>query len=122
MVAAVVEISGRYLVCKRPMNKHHGGLWEFPGGKVEFGESFSEALERELREELELEVVSIGKTIFSSSEVGSRFRINFIGVSVSGKPVLNEHEDYSFCSLSTLKDLPLAPVDHEFVLHLEVSQ
>lgn len=43
---------GRWLVHRRPLEKHHGGLWEFPGGKVERGELPDCALEREIREEL----------------------------------------------------------------------
>ena len=47
---------GEYLACQRPAGKHLGGLWEFPGGKVDSGESPEAALVRELREELEVEV------------------------------------------------------------------
>lgn len=43
---------GRWLMHRRPPEKHHGGLWEFPGGKVEPGEPPDAALEREIREEL----------------------------------------------------------------------
>ena len=44
--------NGHVLIAKRPMDKHQGGLWEFPGGKVEEGESAESALARELAEEL----------------------------------------------------------------------
>lgn len=47
---------GRVLIAKRPLDKHQGGLWEFPGGKVEDGESAEAALERELAEELGIAV------------------------------------------------------------------
>lgn len=54
LVAAGVlrDASGRVLLARRPESSHQGGLWEFPGGKVEPGESVREALQRELREEL----------------------------------------------------------------------
>ncbi|WIO74865.1 8-oxo-dGTP diphosphatase MutT [Porticoccaceae bacterium LTM1] len=48
---------GRLLIAKRPDHLHKGGLWEFPGGKVDEGESAREALVRELREELAIDVV-----------------------------------------------------------------
>ena len=56
VVAAVVRRGEEILICRRPEGKHLAGLWEFPGGKVENGESPEEALARELREELEVEV------------------------------------------------------------------
>jgi 8-oxo-dGTP pyrophosphatase MutT (NUDIX family) len=56
VLAAVIRRQDRYLVCRRPAHKRHGGLWEFPGGKLEPGETLLEAARRELREELGAEV------------------------------------------------------------------
>jgi 8-oxo-dGTP diphosphatase len=56
VVAAVIEHDGRVLIARRPEHVHQGGKWEFPGGKVEPVESPLEALGRELREELGIEV------------------------------------------------------------------
>ncbi len=47
------------------MNERHGGLWEFPGGKIEQGESLLEARNRELVEELSVAVVRVGEPLFS---------------------------------------------------------
>jgi len=55
--AAVVAPDGRVLIARRPLHLHQGGLWEFPGGKVEPGEDFRQALNRELHEELGIDVV-----------------------------------------------------------------
>jgi len=52
VVAAVIQRSGRILICRRTAAQEHALKWEFPGGKVEAGESPPEALRRELREEL----------------------------------------------------------------------
>ncbi len=52
--AALLDSSGRVLITQRPQHKQLGGLWEFPGGKVEPGEAPELALVRELREELDL--------------------------------------------------------------------
>jgi 8-oxo-dGTP diphosphatase len=54
--AALIDPSGRVLITQRPAHKQLGGLWEFPGGKVELGEAPEAALTRELKEELSLNV------------------------------------------------------------------
>jgi len=56
--AALIDSSGRVLITQRPQHKALGGLWEFPGGKVETGEALEAALVRELKEELDLTVAS----------------------------------------------------------------
>ncbi|NJB67320.1 8-oxo-dGTP diphosphatase [Desulfobaculum xiamenense] len=54
VVAGIVWRDGRFLAVERPQGKPQAGFWEFPGGKVERGESLEDALVRELREELDL--------------------------------------------------------------------
>jgi len=56
VAAAFVDPQSRILIAQRPLNKQLGGLWEFPGGKVEVGERPEDALVREVREELDVEV------------------------------------------------------------------
>ena len=55
-VGVVLDERGKVLISRRADNMHQGGLWEFPGGKVERGESLAMALARELREELGIEI------------------------------------------------------------------
>ncbi|WP_425594820.1 (deoxy)nucleoside triphosphate pyrophosphohydrolase [Qipengyuania aestuarii] len=55
----LVDDRGRWLMHRRPPGKHHAGLWEFPGGKVEGGETPAEALVREVREELDIKIESM---------------------------------------------------------------
>jgi len=57
-VAVIINSEGHILIAKRPDHVHQGGLWEFPGGKVEANESLETALERELFEELGIELVA----------------------------------------------------------------
>jgi 8-oxo-dGTP diphosphatase len=56
VTAAIISHAGRVLVSQRPATARHGGLWEFPGGKLEADETPAAALQRELREELDLPV------------------------------------------------------------------
>src|SRR5690606_7572608 len=55
-VGVIVNADGKILIAKRPQTAHQGGLWEFPGGKVDAGETIEQALVRELREELAITV------------------------------------------------------------------
>ena len=60
VAGAMRDSAGRWLLQKRPLGKRHAGLWEFPGGKVEPGETPLQALVRELNEELTITVVPLG--------------------------------------------------------------
>lgn len=62
VAAGLVFHGGQLLITQRRLNDHLGGLWEFPGGKLESGETFEHCLVRELREELGIEV-SVGTEI-----------------------------------------------------------
>ncbi len=57
VVGGLIYKKSQMLACRRSVHKDQSGLWEIPGGKVEMGESYTEALKRELKEELNLEVV-----------------------------------------------------------------
>ena len=62
VVAAVIEQQDCFLITKRAACDHLAGCWEFPGGKLESGESLTDALRREMREELDVEI-EIGEQI-----------------------------------------------------------
>lgn len=117
VVAAVVERDGELLICQRPSHKRHGGLWEFPGGKVEPAENDFAAIRRELREELDVEVVSVDEPAFQSDDEGSRFSIVFLPTIISGVPRALEHEQVTWASIDKLSEMSLAPTDRRYVAH-----
>jgi mutator protein MutT len=115
VTAAVVCERDRFLICQRPPNKRHGGLWEFPGGKCEPGETDFAATRRELHEELDVEVVGVGSPLYEFRDPGSDYLIAFVPVCISGKPVLIEHIAIEWATVDELLALPLAPSDRVFV-------
>jgi 8-oxo-dGTP diphosphatase len=74
VAAALIDADGRVLVQQRPAGKAHAGLWEFPGGKVEPGETPEDALVRELEEELAVTVPCncLHPAAFASAPLGDR--------------------------------------------------
>jgi (d)CTP diphosphatase len=114
VVAAVIERHGRLLICQRPAGKQHGGLWEFPGGKVQADESIPEAVGRELAEELAVHTTDVGKVLFSRVDQRSGFEILFLHATIEGEPVALEHSAIVWCEPTQLLSYPLAPSDHVF--------
>lgn len=115
VLAAVIRRDDKYLVCQRPAHKRHGSLWEFPGGKLESGETHLQAAQRELAEELGIRALSVGDAIFSVMDHGSEFQIDFVPTIVEGEPQRLEHSDLKWASLPDMLALDLAPSDRRFV-------
>lgn len=74
VAVALVDVDGRLLVQQRPVGKPMAGLWEFPGGKIEAGETPEAALIRELKEELAIdtEAACLAPAAFASEALGDR--------------------------------------------------
>ena len=111
----MVADHGRLLVCQRPAHKRHGGLWEFPGGKCEAGESDSEAARRELAEELGVHVVRVESALFEVADPDSAFVIVFVPTVIEGEPQCLEHSAICWSTIDDLRGLSLAPSDRQFV-------
>ncbi len=110
----LVDARGTWLATQRPHGKTLGGLWEFPGGKVENGESPENALRRELREELHLTVGSLEPLapVTHCYPFGSIRLLPFLARCRIRPPlVLNEHIRAQWLDADTAQTLPWAPAD-----------
>jgi mutator protein MutT len=115
VVAAIVIRQGRALLCRRPRHKRHGGLWEFPGGKLLAGETLGEAAKRELAEELQIDLTEVRAHRGSRRDPGSAFVIHFVEVAAAGEPVSLEHDEVAWVAPADLRGYDLAPGDRAFV-------
>jgi 8-oxo-dGTP diphosphatase len=115
VLAAVIRRGERYLLALRPASKRYGGLWEFPGGKVEPGESWLEAARRELKEELDVAVSGAGEPVYRRKDPASSFEIVFVHVGVTGEPRALEHDEVRWVEPLAMAALELAPADRAFV-------
>lgn len=114
VVCGLIEDGGgRVLACRRPEGKHLGGLWEFPGGKVEPGESPETALVRELREELgiETEVAGALTPVVWDYGRGPIRLIPFFCRIASGEPQPHEHDALEWVDATTCDRLHWAAAD-----------
>ena len=114
VVAALIEKDGRYLIAKRSTGDANVlGKWEFPGGKVEANENELDAIEREIREEFELEVKAIR---FITNNV-CQYPDKIVDLRlyeckyVSGEFKLHDHYEYKYVSKDEILEYELCPAD-----------
>jgi 8-oxo-dGTP diphosphatase len=118
VLAAVIRRDDRYLLGRRAAGKRHGGLWEFPGGKLEPGETWLDAAERELREELAVSVERVGAPVFRRRDPASSFEIVFVPVQIEGEPEALEHQEVRWVEPGAMPSMRLAPADAAFAAAL----
>jgi len=113
VVGAVIVYDDAVLVAQRGPTMSQAGLWEFPGGKVEAGETPELALVREIREEL-LCGVEVGDFVESTShayEFGTVRLTTYFARIVSGRPTPTEHAALLWVPVDELRELAWAPAD-----------
>lgn len=115
VAAALVDAEGRVLIAQRPEGKMLGGLWEFPGGKVEPGESPETALIRELKEELDIDVTPDALTPFAFvSHAYETFHLLmplFLVTAWRGIPRAVEAPALAWAKPAALAAYPMPPAD-----------
>ena len=118
VVGAALLRDGRVLASRRTEPPRLAGLWEFPGGKVEPGESDVDALVRELREELHVEV-SVGHRLGEDLPIGATAVLRvYLCRLLDGEPALVDHDAHRWLAADELLDVPWIPVDLPLVEQL----
>ena len=119
VVAALVERDGRFLACRRAPEKARGGMWEFPGGKVEPGETRAQALTRELAEELGVWAEAseqAAQVVHAYDDV--TVRLTLLRVTLLGEPQRLEHADMRFMTMEEAQSEPFCPADRRLLRQL----
>ena len=120
VVAALVAEDGRFMICQRPAHKARGLLWEFPGGKVESGETRAQALVRECREELGV-TVAPGEIYMEVDHVYPDITIHltlFRAVITEGRPQKLEHADIRFIAPDQIPRYDFCPADADILARI----
>jgi 8-oxo-dGTP diphosphatase len=123
--AAVIRKNGKILLCSRPYGKHLGGMWEFPGGKVDAGESDGECLCREIKEELSLDIFVADQIYrinykYPEKEVDIRFYRSF-AYDGKQKIIAMDNQQYKWVEISELMQMDIIPADAPFCEFLTLS-
>lgn len=113
VAAAIISNKSKILIARRPAHKYLGGYWEFPGGKLEPGETPEVCLHRELSEELEISVIIdrfLTEQVFKYAKFTVCLKV-FLCSLDAGEIILNEHEEYRWVNKEQLLSFTLAPAD-----------
>jgi 8-oxo-dGTP diphosphatase len=117
VTAGIIEENGLVLIARRKPGKHMGGKWEFPGGKIEPGESPEQSLARELDEELSVRA-HVGKFLCTTFFEGDGVRLELLVYRVDfveGAPELREHDEIRWVRPEQLASFDLADSDRMVV-------
>uniref|UniRef100_A0A2A4Z3P7 8-oxo-dGTP diphosphatase n=1 Tax=OCS116 cluster bacterium TaxID=2030921 RepID=A0A2A4Z3P7_9PROT len=119
VACALIDIDGRVLLQQRPEGKEHAGLWEFPGGKVEAGETTDQALIRELKEELNIDTAAncLAPLSFSTHDYDGGHLLMPLFICRRWKGIMQpmEGQRTKWVKAKNLKDYKMPPADIPFI-------
>jgi len=119
---ALIDADGRVLVAERPPGKAMAGLWEFPGGKIEAGETPEETLIRELLEELGIVVreACLAPLTFASHAYADFHLLMplYVCLRWEGQVTARHHTRLAWVRPNRLRDYPMPPADAPLIAHL----
>jgi len=117
VTAAIIRKRDRVLIAQRPLGGMLGGLWEFPGGKVESGESLEDCLRREIQEELGIEI-KVYEPVTQVEHAYTHFRITLHAFEcklVRGRPRAIQVADWRWVTLEETDDFAFAATDRKII-------
>jgi 8-oxo-dGTP diphosphatase len=124
VTAAIVKKGSKILIARRSPKKHLAGFWEFPGGKIEKGETPEACLKRELEEELGI-IVHVGPFFMENTHQYEQkiillkaYRCELI----SGEITLNDHDQIQWVEATEFSNYEFAPADIPFIKALHAEQ
>lgn len=123
VVAALIWDGPKFMICQRPAHKARGLLWEFVGGKVEPGETKPQALIRECREELAVEL-AVGDIFMDVLHEYPDLTVHltlFHASIAHGEPQKLEHNDIRWISVSEIPHYDFCPADEEILKKLQIE-
>lgn len=121
VVGAIIRDGDSYLVGQRAAHKSQGGLWEFMGGKIEPGETPEQALLRECREELDLEIENecvIDSVVHEYPEKTIRLTLISCTPKQGSNPRALEHQQIRWVTPKEMKSMPFCPADRDLIQKL----
>ena len=125
VTAAVIQQQGKILITQRPLEGLLGGLWEFPGGKLEDGESLQDGLKREICEELGIHII-VGTHIGEYHHAYTHFRVTLHAFECKlknrRKPAPIQVHDLRWVSVSQLGDYPMGKIDRQIAKHITLQK
>jgi 8-oxo-dGTP diphosphatase len=122
-VAVIWNHSGQILIDRRKIGGTMGGLWEFPGGKIEVGETVAECIVREIREELGIEI-TVGEQLISIEHIYPQFQLTLIVhhcQHISGTPQPIESDEIQWITVSDLDKYQFPAANVEIINAIQLG-